>query len=52
MKLEDGSGVAARATYVALDRVDVQFAAKEACRATAAPKQSSWMPLKRLARCL
>ena len=34
--------LAARANDVALDRVDFQFVAKEACREMSAPKQSSW----------
>ena len=55
MEPQDASrfrALAARANYVALDRVDVQFAAKEVCREMAAPKQSSWLRLKRLARYL
>ena len=53
METQDASScreLAARVNNVALDRVDVQFAAKEACRKMAAPKQSSWERLKRLAQ--
>ena len=43
---------AARANYLAADRVDCQFAAKEICRWMSAPTQGSWNALKRLARYL
>ena len=39
----------ARANYLAADRMDVQFAAKEACRDMAAPRVASLQKLKRLA---
>ena len=45
-------GVAARANYLALDRMDMQFTAKEICRDMAEPRKSSWEKLKRLARYL
>ena len=45
-------GVAARANYLALDRMDVQFTAKEICRDMAEPRKPSWEKLKRLARYL
>jgi hypothetical protein len=43
-------GLAARASYLSLDRIDLMFAAKEVCREMAAPRASSWGKLKRLAR--
>jgi hypothetical protein len=43
-------GVAARANYLAQDRVDVQFATKEVCRSMSKPTKGSWKKLKRLAR--
>ncbi len=45
-------GSAARANYLAADRVDCQFAAKEICRWMAAPTEQSWAALKRLCRYL
>ena len=45
-------GAAARANYLAADRVDCQFAAKEICRCMAQPNQASWNALKRLCRYL
>ena len=42
--------LAARANYIALDRADVQFAAKELCREMSSPVASSWLRLKRFAR--
>jgi hypothetical protein len=42
----------ARANFLAQDRPDVQFAAKEACRDMSAPKVTSQAKLKRLARYL
>jgi hypothetical protein len=44
--------LAARANNLSMDRVDVQFAAKEVCKDMAPPKQSSWLKLKRLGRYL
>ena len=41
---------AARANYLAADRPDGQFAAKEVCRWMAKPTECSWAALKRLAR--
>ena len=40
----------ARASYFSVDRVDVQFAAKEACRVMSAPIGLGWRALKRLGR--
>ena len=34
-------GLAARANYLSLDRVDIQYATKENCRGMAVPKASS-----------
>ena len=45
-------GAAARVNYLAADRPDIQFAAKEVCRFMSAPTQSSWNALRRLARYL
>ena len=45
-------GAAARANYLAQDRMDVQFAAKEICRAMATPSDQAWMSMKRLCRYL
>ena len=43
---------AARANYLAADRLDCQYAAKEVCRHMAAPTRAAWMALKRLCRYL
>ncbi len=45
-------GAAARANYLAADRVDLQFAAKEVCRWMSSPTEQSWAALKRLCRYL
>ncbi len=45
-------GAAARANYLAADRVDCQFAAKEICCCMAQPNQAAWNALKRLCRYL
>ena len=45
-------GSAARANYLAADRVDAQFAAKEICRWMATPTEQSWAAMKRLCRYL
>ena len=42
--------LAARVNYLALDRADVEYAAKEICRSMSAPTKASWEKLKRLAR--
>ena len=44
--------LAARANYLAADRPDAQFAAKEVCRDMAAPSAASWARLKKLVRFL
>ena len=44
--------VAARANYLAADRMDIQFAVKEVCRGMANPEARHWQGLKRLARYL
>ena len=44
--------IAARANYLALDRSDIQYAAKEVCRQMAAPTVGGWKKLKRLGRYL
>ena len=45
-------GAAARANYLAADRLDCQFAAKEICRWMSKPTESSWLAMKRLCRYL
>ena len=45
-------GLAARGNYLAADRVDLQFSAKEICRFMSAPMETSMMALKRLGRYL
>ena len=45
-------GLAARANYLAQDRPDIQFAAKELCRNMAVPKMDDWDNMKRLGRYL
>ena len=44
--------LAARANYLAQDRPDIGFAAKEVCRKMSAPLESDWSKLKRLVRYL
>jgi len=43
---------AAKANYLAQDRPDISFAAKECCRHMASPKRKHWEALKRIARYL
>ena len=43
-------GLAARANYLSLDRADIQYATKEACREMAAPTYKSMSKFKRIAR--
>ena len=44
--------VAARCNYLALDRPDIQYAVKEACRDMSKPNDGSWQKLIRIARYL
>ena len=44
--------LAARCNFLSSDRVDIQFACKEACRRMAAPTTSDWAMLKKMARYL
>ncbi len=44
--------VAARINFLAQDRSDIQFSAKEVCRTTSSPTRGSWARLQRLARYL
>jgi hypothetical protein len=44
--------IAARANYLAMDRLDIQFASKEICRDMSAPTSKSQRKLKRLGRFL
>ncbi len=45
-------GAAARANYLAADRIDCQFGAKEVCRWMSKPTEGSWNALRRLCRYL
>ena len=45
-------GVAARINYLAMDRSDLQFAAKELCRKMARPEPKDWDKARRIARYL
>ena len=45
-------GVAARANYLSQDRIDLQFAATEACRQMSGPRASGEARMKRIARYL
>ena len=45
-------GMAARSNFMAMDRADVQYTAKEICRRMAKPRKCDWAKLKRLARYL
>jgi hypothetical protein len=45
-------GLAARASYLAMDRIDLMYATKEVCREMSAPRKSSWGRLKKVARYL
>ncbi len=45
-------GSAARANYLAADRIDIQLAAKEACRWMSSPTGQAWAALKRICRYL
>ena len=42
--------VVARLNYIAPDRIDIQYAVKEAARAMSAPKQRDWKALMRIGR--
>ncbi len=44
--------IAARANYLAQDRVDIQFAARETSRFTSKPEPEGWKKAKRLGRYL
>ena len=44
--------LAARANYLAMDRADIQYAAKEVCRGMSAPNRGHLKSLRRLARYL
>ena len=45
-------GVAARINYFAMDRSDLQLAAKELCRQMAKPEPKDWDKARRIARYL
>ena len=44
--------IAARCNYLAMDRGDIQFATRQACKAMAGPKKRDWRRLKRIGRYL
>ena len=55
LRKEDASkyrGLAARLNYLALDRTDLQFAAKQVAKNMSCPRQHDWEKLKRVARYL
>ena len=45
-------GIAARVNYLAVDRADLQYSAKECCKKMANPVTSDWVKLKRVGRYL
>ena len=45
-------GLAARANFLAADRVDIQYAVKEACRRMSRPTRKDWEKLTRIAQYL
>ena len=45
-------GIAARCNYLAVDRPELQLAAKESCRQTSKPTTGSWSKLVRIGRYL
>ena len=45
-------GIAARLNYLAQDRIDIQYACKEASRRMARPRLCDWPALKRIGRYL
>ena len=45
-------GLAARANYLAADRIDLQYSAKEVCRFMSAPSETSVAAMKRMGRYL
>ena len=45
-------GAAARANYLAMDRVDISYSAKELCRRMSVPRRSDLVALRRLAKYL
>ena len=45
-------GLAARVNYLAMDRADLQYAAKEVCRGMSKPTLEHWRRLKRIGRYL
>ena len=50
--LAEFRGLAARANYMAADRIDLQYCAKEICRFMSSPTETSMMAAKRLGRYL
>ena len=56
-ELEEGDktryrAIAARCNYLAIDRPDLQYAAKEACRTMSCPRKGDMVKLKRIGRYL
>ena len=42
--------IAARCNYLALDRIDIQYATKQCCKSMANPMEGDWAKLRRLGR--
>ena len=51
-RLEKYQSICARTNFLALDRMDIQYASKECCRAMSKPALKDWAKLKRLGRYL
>ena len=51
-KFKKYQSICARANFLAIDRIDIQFASTECCRAMSRPSLKDWAKLKRLGRYL
>ena len=51
-KFKKYQSICARGNFLAVDRMDIQFATKECCRAMSKPTERDWNKLKRLGRYL
>ena len=51
-KFKKYQSLCARANFLATDRMDVQFASKECCRAMSRPRVRDWAKIKRMGRYL
>ena len=49
-KFKQYQSICARANFLAVDRLDLQFATKECCRAMSKPTIRDWSRMKRLGR--